>query len=260
MKFDIITIFPNIFSGFLSESLLSKAIKKKIVNIKIHYLRDWTEDRHQTVDGKPYGGGPGLVFKIEPIFKAVTALKKKQEVGSRKQGKEKTKVILFSPRGKKFTNELAKKWSKLDQLIFICGRYEGVDERVATYIADEVISMGDYVLNGGEVAAMAVIESVSRQLPGFMHDADSAVKSDHAQYTKPEIFYPLETRNLKLKTKSWSVPKVLLSGDHKKIENWRNKHSGMVPILPSKIEDPRFSKSLKAIIKSGRKKVVIKGY
>ena len=218
MKFDIITIFPNIFSGFLSESLLSKAIKKKIITIKTHYLRDWTEDRHQTVDGKPYGGGPGLVFKIEPIFKAVKALKSKVK-------SNKSKVILFSPRGKKFTNEMAKKWSKLDQLILICGRYEGVDERVAEYIADEVISMGDYVLNGGEVAAMAVIEAVSRQLSGFMHDADSATKDDHAQYTKPEIFYPEQRRGVEPKKGAkWRVPKVLLSGDHKKIAEWREKN------------------------------------
>jgi len=216
MKFDIITIFPGIFNGFLSESLLSKAIKKKIITIKTHYLRDWTEDKHQTVDGKPYGGGPGLVFRIEPLFEAIQSLSLKFKVKSSKLRK-KEKIILFSPRGKKFTNELAKKWSKLDQLIFICGRYEGVDERVAEHIADEVVSIGDYVLNGGEVAAMVVIEAVARQLPGFMHDADSAVKDDHAQYTKPEIFEP--KKGIK-----WRVPKVLLSGDHKKIDEWREKH------------------------------------
>ena len=216
MKFDIITIFPNIFSGFLSESLLFKAQKKKLITIKTHYLRDWTEDKHQTVDGKPYGGGPGLVFRIEPLFKAIQSLSLKFKVKSSKLRK-KEKIILFSPRGKKFTNELAKKWSKLDQLIFICGRYEGVDERVAEHIADEVVSIGDYVLNGGEVAAMVVIEAVARQLPGFMHDADSAVKDDHAQYTKPEIFEP--KKGIK-----WRVPKVLLSGDHKKIDEWREKH------------------------------------
>ena len=216
MKFDIITIFPNIFSGFLSESLLFKAQKKKLITIKTHYLRDWTEDKHQTVDGKPYGGGPGLVFRIEPLFKAIQSLSLKFKVKSSKLRK-KEKIILFSPRGKKFTNELAKKWAKLDQLIFICGRYEGVDERLATHIADEVVSIGDYVLNGGEVAAMVVIEAVARQLPGFMHDADSAVKDDHAQYTKPEIFEP--KKGIK-----WRVPKVLLSGDHKKIDEWREKH------------------------------------
>ncbi len=225
MKFDIITIFPNIFTGFVSESLLAKAQAKKLITIKTHYLRDWTDDRHQTVDGTPYGGGPGLVFKVEPIFKAVYSL---QFTVSRKlktrNKKLKTRVVLFSPRGKKFTNELAKKWSKLDQLIFICGRYEGVDERVADHIADEVISIGDYVLNGGEVAAMVVIEAVARHIPGFMHDADSASKDDHASYTKPEVFRP-KASGLKLKAKSWKVPRVLLSGNHKKIEEWRRSQS-----------------------------------
>ena len=204
MRFDVITIFPNIFDGFVSESLLAKAQKRKLIAIKTHYLRKWTTDRHQTVDGKPYGGGPGLVFKVEPILKAVRALKR---------GK-KSRVILFSPRGKKFSTTLAKKWSKLDQLIFICGRYEGVDERVADYIADDVISIGDFVLNGGEVAAMAVIEAVSRFLPGFMHKKESATKEDVAQYTKPEVFSPK-------KGKKWAVPRVLLSGNHRKIQEWR---------------------------------------
>lgn len=224
MRFDIITIFPNIFSGFLSESLLAKAQQKKLITIKTHYLRDWTEDKHQTVDGKPYGGGPGLVFKIEPIFKAVTALKKSKF--KNQNSKIKSRTILFSPRGKKFTNDLAKKWSKLDQLILICGRYEGVDERVADYIADEVVSIGDYILNGGEVAGMAVIESVSRQIKGFMHDVDSATKNDHPQYTKPEIFYPKTSNSKSTISKSkiaWRVPKVLLSGDHKKVNEWREK-------------------------------------
>jgi tRNA (guanine37-N1)-methyltransferase len=207
IKFEVITIFPNIFNGFLSESLLSKAIKKKLITIKTHFLRDWTEDRHQTVDGKPYGGGPGLVFKVEPIHKALKSIKPKK----------KSRVILFSPRGQKFTTELAKKYAKLDQLIFVCGRYEGIDERVAEHLADDVISIGDYVLNGGEVAAMVVMEAVSRYIPGFMHDADSAIKDDHASYTKPEVFSPK-------KGVHWKVPKVLLSGNHKKIQEWRSKN------------------------------------
>lgn len=209
MKFDVITIFPNIFSGFVSESLMSKAQAKKLITIKTHYLRDWTADRHQTVDGKPYGGGPGLVFKIEPVFKAVSEIQKKTK-------KKKSKVILLSPRGKKFDQAMAKKFSKLDQLIFICGRYEGVDERVAENIADEVVSVGDFVLNGGEVGSMVIMEAVSRLIPGFMHDADSASKDDHAQYTKPEVFEPK-------KGKKWRVPKVLLSGNHAEIKKWREK-------------------------------------
>jgi len=206
MKFDIITIFPDIFSGFLKESLISKAQKKRLISIRTHYLRKWTTDRHQTVDGKPYGGGPGLVMKIEPIAKAVKALKKSK----------KSKVILFSPRGKQMDQAMVKKWAKLDQLVFICGRYEGVDERVADHIADEVVSVGPYVLNGGEVAAMSAIEAVSRLIPGFMHDAESATKEDHPQYTKPEVFM--------LGKKKLRVPKVLLSGDHAKIAAWRDEH------------------------------------
>ena len=203
MKFDIITIFPDIFSGFLSESLISKALKKRLISIKTHYLRKWTTDKHQTVDGKAYGGGPGLVMKVEPIMKAVKAIRKPTRA----------RVILFSPRGKQFDQSAAKRLAKYDQLVFICGRYEGVDERVADYIADEVISVGPYVLNGGEVAAMIVIESVARLIPGFMHDTDSQTKEDHPQYTKPEV--------ITIRKRKRTVPEVLLSGNHAKIKAWR---------------------------------------
>jgi tRNA (guanine37-N1)-methyltransferase len=206
-RFDIITIFPDIFSGFLSESLISKAITKRLISVKTHYLRQWTTDRHQTVDGKPYGGGPGLVMKIEPIAKAVAAITKGKKL--------KTRVVLFSPRGKQLDQATVKRWAKLDRLVFICGRYEGVDERVADYIADEVVSVGPYVLNGGEVAAMLAIEAVARLVPGFMHDEDSQTNADHPQYTKPEIFA--------LGKKKLKVPPVLLSGNHAKINEWREK-------------------------------------
>lgn len=216
-KFEIITIFPDIFSGFLAESLISKAITKRLISIRTHYLRKWTTDRHQTVDGKPYGGGPGLVMKIEPIAKAVRALGARPLDSSKKK---KTRVILFSPRGKQMDQAMVKRWARLDRLVFICGRYEGVDERVADYIADEVVSVGPYVLNGGEVAAMAAIEAVSRLVPGFMHDADSQMKDDHPQYTKPPVF-KLKIKNSKLKI--LRVPPVLLSGNHAKIKEWREK-------------------------------------
>lgn len=209
MKFDIITIFPDIFSGFLAESLISKAIAKRLISIRTHYLRKWTTDRHQTVDGKPYGGGPGLVMKVEPIAKAVRDITKKST--------KKTRVILFSPRGRQMDQATVKRWAKLDRLVFICGRYEGVDERVADHIADEVISVGPYVLNGGEVAAMAAIEAVARLVPGFMHDAGSQTKEDHPQFTKPEMF--------ELNGKKFRVPKVLLSGNHAKIDAWRKKEN-----------------------------------
>jgi len=206
IQFDVITIFPEIFKGFVSESLLARGQKKKIIKINMHNLRDWTTNKHKTIDDKPYGGGPGMVLKIEPLYRAVQSL----------SSKLRRRIILFSPRGKKFIQADAKRLAKYSQLIFICGRYEGVDERVADYVADEVISVGDYVLNGGEVAAMAVIESVSRMVPMFIAKKESAEKFDHPQYTRPETFV--------VGKKKLKVPKVLLSGDHKKIKKWREKY------------------------------------
>lgn len=209
MRYDIITIFPDIFKGFLNESLLARAQKKKIITVKVHNLRRWTSDKHKTVDDRPFGGGPGMVLKVEPILKAVKGLKSKDK-------DRKKRVILFSPRGKKFTQADAKRLAKYDQLILICGRYEGVDERVADFIADEVISIGDYVLNGGEVAVMVIMEAVSRIVPGFIVKSESTTKTDHAQYTRPETVV--------INGKKRLVPKVLLSGNHKKIDEWRKKH------------------------------------
>lgn len=212
MKFDIITIFPDIFNSYFTESLIGRAQKNKLIDIKVHNLRDYTEDKHKKVDDKAFGGGLGMVMKVEPIYKAVNALKSK---------KPKTKVILFTPRGKKFNQKMAHDFSKLNQLIFICGRYEAVDERVAKKIADVELSIGDYVLMGGEIPAMAVIETVIRLIPGAIGKEEllgqRITKSkgfiEYAQYTRPEEF------------NGWKVPKVLMSGDHKKIEEWKKKHS-----------------------------------
>ena len=217
IQFDVITIFPEIFKGFVSESLLARGQKNKIIKIGLHNLRKWTTDKHKTVDDKPYGGGPGMLLKIEPLYRAVQSLSSKFKVQS---SKLRRRIILFSPRGKKFIQADAKRLAKYSQLILICGRYEGVDERVAGYVADEVISIGDYVLNGGEVAAMAVIESVSRMVPMFIAKKESAEKFDHPQYTRPETFV--------VGKKKLKVPKVLLSGDHKKIQEWRERHKTKV--------------------------------
>ena len=160
IRFDVITIFPEMFSSYLSESLIARAQKKKLIKINVQNLRKWTKDKHQTVDGRPFGGGLGMVLRVEPIFKAVKALAKNK--------KKKCKVILFTPRGQKFTQKVAYKLSKLDQVIFMCGRYEGVDERVAQKIADMEISIGDYDLMGGELPAMVVIETISRLVPGVI--------------------------------------------------------------------------------------------
>ncbi len=216
MKFDIITIFPDLFNGFISESLLARAQKKKLIKINLHNLRKWTDDNHQTVDGRPYGGGAGMVLKVEPIYKAVKTIKSK---------KGKTRVILLSAKGKTFDQKKAAQLSKYDQLVFICGRYEGVDERVAKHVADEEISIGNYVLFGGEVPTMVIVEAISRLIPGVVAKEESVknesftknITKEHPHYTRPEIFV--------LGGKKLKVPPVLLSGDHKKIEEWRKKHS-----------------------------------
>lgn len=226
VKFDIVTIFPDLFTGFLNESLLARAQKKKLLSIKTHNLRKWTSDKHKTVDDRPYGGGAGMLLKIEPIFKAVKSLKFKVK-------SKKNRVILLSAKGKTFTQKDARRLAKYDQLIFICGRYEGVDERIAKHIADEEISIGNYVLFGGEVAAMVLIEAVSRLIPGVVakeestkfesfSDKESKTK-EYPQYTRPEVI-KLKIKNEKFKV--LKVPKILLSGDHKKIAEWRKRHGG----------------------------------
>jgi len=251
MKFDIITIFPSIFTNFLNESLLARAQVKKLLSIKTHDLRKWTKDKHKTVDDRPYGGGAGMLLKIEPIFRAVESLKVKKFKSSKlktKNLKLKTRTILLSAKGKTFTQKDARRLVKYDQIILICGRYEGVDERVAQYVADEEISIGDYVLFGGEVPAMVLVEAVSRLVPGVVAKEES-VKNESFSNWKLEIGnwkfnleYPQYTRpeaiKLKVsakggpasggksgKSKVLRVPKVLLSGDHKKIMEWREKQS-----------------------------------
>lgn len=220
ISFDIITIFPEIFNSYLKESIIKRAQEKGLIRINVYNLRDWATDRHKTVDDRPFGGGIGMVMKVEPIFWAIKDLKKT------KNKNQKSKIILFTPRGKKFNQQIAYKFSKLNQLIMICGRYEGVDERVAEYIADEQISIGDYVLMGGELAAMVVIETVARLIPGVLGKPQLLKERitkekgfiEYPQYTRPEVFSPQ-------KGVYWRVPKVLLSGNHKKIEEWRRKHA-----------------------------------
>lgn len=222
IEFDIITIFPEIFKTYLSVGLIGKAIDKKLIKVNVHNLRDWTSDKRKTVDDRPFGGGFGMVMKIEPIYKAVTWIKKHSKT-------KKAKVVLFSPRGKKFDQKLASRLAKEKKLILICGRYEGVDERVAKYIADIELSIGDYVLMGGELPAMVVLETIARLIPGVLGKKEllkERVTKDkgfieYPQYTRPEIFEPE-------KGVKWRVPKVLLSGNHKKIKEWREKHKKII--------------------------------
>ncbi len=208
MRYDIITIFPAILDSYFNESILKRAQAAKKITIKTHNLRDYASGKHLKVDDTPYGGGPGMVFMIEPLYKALKAIKRKK----------KSRVILMDPAGQQFDQKMAAALSKLDQIILICGRYEGVDARIDKLI-DGKICIGPYVLSGGELPAAIIVEAVSRLLPGVLgkmeslqYETFSGAKSDvveHPQYTKPADF------------KGWKVPKVLLSGNHAEIDKWR---------------------------------------
>jgi len=239
MIFDIITIFPNIFKEYLKTGLLDKAGQAGLLQVNVRNLRRWTKDKHQKVDDRPYGGGLGMVMKVEPIFRAVAEIKKKKN----------SKVILFSPGGKKFNQKMAHQFSKTEQLIMICGRYEGVDERVAQYIADEEVSIGDFVLMGGEVPAMIVIETVARLIPGvvgkesFLKERTKNQKAvEYPQFTRPALFKPTDALSLskldKLKLRGgkrlkssdleWPVPDVLISGNHQEISEWKRSRGRII--------------------------------
>ena len=211
MRIDIITIFPKMFRPVLDESIIKRAQNKGKVKICIHDLRDYTFDKHRKVDDRPFGGGSGMVMGPEPIFSAVTKLK---------SSIAKSKVVLLAPQGERFSQAKAKSLSKCKHLIFICGHYEGIDERVREGLVDEVISIGDYVLTGGELPAMVLVDSVVRLIPGVLGDKNSLNFEsfegnllEYPQYTRPAFF------------KGMSVPGVLLSGDHKKIEAWRRQEA-----------------------------------
>lgn len=221
MKFNIITIFPEIFDFYLKYSIIKKAQEKGVIKIQVHNLRDFTTDKHKTVDDKPFGGGRGMVMKVEPVWRAVSSLTKSKS--------KKRKIILFTPRGKKFNQKMATRLAKLDEIILISGRYEGVDERVAKYLCDEKISIGDYVLMGGDLPALILIETVARLIPGVIGKSELLKERitrekgfrEYPQYTRPEVFEPK-------KRVQWRVPKVLLSGNHQKIEEWRKKHGKII--------------------------------
>ena len=242
IQFDLITIFPKAFSakggsasggdsfGYFDYGIIKRAIQKKLIKIKIHNLRDYTIDKHKKVDDRPYGGGPGMILMVEPIAKALRALatvnKKQLTINKRK----KVRIIMLTPAGKKFTQREAERLAKYDQLILLCGRYEGFDARVDKLV-DEKISIGDYVLSGGELPAMVVAEAVARQVPGVVGHKDALAEEtfaknldyvEYPQYTRPESF-KFQDPNSKLQT--LEVPKVLLSGNHVEIKKWRQVQS-----------------------------------
>lgn len=215
MKIDILTLFPEMFCGPFDYSIVKRAKEKGLVEVKIHNLRDWAIDKRGTVDDRPYGGGAGMILMVEPIDRALRDLKCRIK-------NEKCKIILLTPQGKTFNQKIARQFSKLDRLILICGHYEGVDERIRKHLVDGEISIGDYVLTGGEIPAMVITDTIIRLIPGVLKKED-ATQLESFSGEKPLLEYPQYTRPEKYK--DWKVPEVLLSGNHKEINLWRERES-----------------------------------
>jgi tRNA (guanine37-N1)-methyltransferase len=209
MIFHILTIFPDFFQGPFQHGVVAKAAEAGLIRIQIHDLRDWTHDRHRTVDDRPFGGGEGMLLKPAPIFEAVESVWPERTPAQR--------LVLLSAQGTRFDQAVARRFSQFEELFLICGRYEGVDERVAEHLADEELSVGDFVLSGGELAAAMVVDCVARLVPGVLGNEDSTVQEsfgesgllDCPHYTRPADF------------RGWGVPEVLLSGNHEQIRRWR---------------------------------------
>jgi len=210
MRFDIITIFPEMFAPVLNESMIKRAQAKRKVTIKVHDLRAYTKDKHKKVDDRPFGGGPGMVMMAQPICDAVKKIK----------GRRKAKVVLLCPTGKTLTQQKARSLARLKNLILVCGHYEGVDHRVEASVVDETVSIGDYVLTGGELPAMVLVDCLTRLIPGVLGDSASLADEsfdagmlDYPQYTRPADFNGM------------AVPNVLLSGNHHAVKHWRNEQA-----------------------------------
>jgi tRNA (guanine37-N1)-methyltransferase len=215
MHIDILTLFPNMFTSPFSESIIKRATERNLISIEVHNLRDWGLGKHKVVDDYPFGGGTGMVMKPEPLFEATETIRAKGSCAS-------APVILLTPQGRVFNQNIASEMAANEGLIFICGHYEGVDERVREHLATDEISIGDYVLTGGELAAMVVIDAVARHLPGVLGSEEAALDDSHAsglleypQYTRPPTY------------RGWETPPVLLSGNHAEIAKWRREQSIM---------------------------------
>ena len=221
LKVDILTIFPELVQPYLDGSILGRAQREKLLDLQAHNLRMWTHDRHQTVDDRPFGGGPVMVMKLAPFHEALVALKVRKKDGSPTATAKKTRVILTSAKGKRFQQADAVRLSQYDRLVFLCGRYEGVDERITEELVDEELSIGSFVLTGGELAALTMTDAVSRLRPGVLGEEASLDTESHTeeglleypQYTRPEVY--------KAGKKAWGIPEILMSGDHAKIAAWR---------------------------------------
>ncbi|MBI3442170.1 MAG: tRNA (guanosine(37)-N1)-methyltransferase TrmD [Candidatus Sungbacteria bacterium] len=235
MRFDIITIFPKIIDAYLGESIMRRARAKKLAEFYIHDLRDYTKEQHRKVDDRPFGGGPGMVLKIEPIAGALHSILKISNFQFPISKRKKIKIVVFSAAGKQFTQKMAAEWAKkCDRIIMVCGRYEGIDDRIKKVVIEnwklkiENLSIGPYVLTGGELPALILADAVSRHIPGVLGKGESLEENRYGigvpVYTRPEVFqWPASGRGKK--KKKYRVPKALLSGDHKKIGEWRKKYA-----------------------------------
>jgi len=214
MRFDILTLFPEIFPGYLGQSVLKRAIERKIIDVQLHNIRDWATDKHRTVDDRPFGGGPGMVLKVEPIVEAVEAV--------RRMEMDEGHLVMLTPQGRRLDQAKVEELATRKRLLLLCGRYEGFDERVRQVLAPEELSIGDFVMSGGEVAAMVIVDTVARLIPGVLGDEESSRQDsfsgderliEFSQYTRPREYRGLV------------VPEVLLSGDHEEIARWRKEQS-----------------------------------
>ncbi|HLC05756.1 MAG TPA: tRNA (guanosine(37)-N1)-methyltransferase TrmD [Anaerolineales bacterium] len=212
IRFDVFTLFPDIVRSYFEASVVGRAQQAALIDVQVHNIRDFTLDRHRTTDDVPYGGGGGMIMKPEPIFRAAETVLG-ESIGS-------VPVLLLTPQGRPFNHERAKELSRLPRLALLCGRYEGVDERVREHLATDEISIGDYVLTGGELPAMIVIDAVARLIPGVLGDAEAAAEDSHAAGL---LEYPHYTRPVEFR--GWRVPDVLVSGDHARIAEWRRAQS-----------------------------------
>jgi tRNA (guanine37-N1)-methyltransferase len=221
LRIDILTLFPGMFEGPFRESIIKRAIEKSLIDIHLHNIREWALDRHAVTDDTPYGGGGGMVMKAPPLFAAVEALLDLKPITASEAGDQlPCPVILMTPQGRLFTHRVAEELAARERLVLICGRYEGVDERVREHLVTDEISLGDFVLSGGELAAMVIVDAVTRLLPGALGDPMGAAEDSHAtglleypHYTRPADF------------RGWSIPEVLVSGHHGHIERWRRRQS-----------------------------------
>ncbi|MGN0941462.1 MAG: tRNA (guanosine(37)-N1)-methyltransferase TrmD [Selenomonadaceae bacterium] len=245
MRIDILSLFPAMFDGPFGDSITKRAIENGIIDIHITNPRDYTDDKHHQVDDSPFGGGSGMVMKPEPMFRAVNDVLAKTNIKNRR-------ILLMSPTGKTFTQEKAKELASYDQLIFICGHYEGFDARIVEHIPDEEISIGDYVLTGGELPAMVIVDAVSRMLPGVLGSEESAPTDsfydgllEYPQYTRPREYEGMK------------VPDILISGDHAKIDAWRRKEALRVTLLkrPELLETANLSEKDKKILDELRESI-----